>query len=189
MPAGSKPSKPKSGDIAKAAIQILFATGRTFSVEQLRSQIRALYPEALGTITTVSLLGALIEAGEKLTAFGLRLDTSGGSVCLRTTQTDFAMGEFLRRETNQTGIPDLSTGAMEVLACVALKQPVSFAEVEKFFGTDKRAFLTRLKEMELISSVTGPDGRIRFVTTAEFLRRFQAQSLADIQAALQKETQ
>ncbi len=102
---------------------------------------RSQSPREMGAVTTVSLRGAPFEAADKITALGLSLSASGGIFCLRAKQRGEAMGELLRRKTSPAGVPDPISGAVEVLACIPLKQPASLAKMEKCCCTENHMFL------------------------------------------------
>jgi len=49
-----------------------------------------------------------------------------------------------------------------VLACVAFKQPISQAEIERIFDADKRGLIVKLRDLNLVEEFAGSDGRLRF---------------------------
>ena len=70
---------------------------------------------------------------------------------------------------------------MELLSCIAFKQPVSQGEIDKIFGdTDKRHLVSVLRQLELVEEFAGPDGRLRFATTGKFLSRFGLDRIEDL---------
>jgi segregation and condensation protein B len=77
----------------------------------------------------------------------------------------------------------LSTAALETLAIVAYRQPVTKAEIEAVRGVDSTGVLATLHQRSLIE----PTGRLQTVghpiqygTTDEFLRHFGLRSLAEL---------
>jgi segregation and condensation protein B len=77
----------------------------------------------------------------------------------------------------------LSSAALEVLAVIAYRQPVTRAEVEAVRGVDCAGVLATLHGRELIEAV----GRletvghpIQYGTTPSFLRHFGLRSLAEL---------
>jgi chromosome segregation and condensation protein ScpB len=54
----------------------------------------------------------------------------------------------------------MTTATLEVLVCIAFRQPISQAEIDRLFDADKRGGIRRR------------DGRLRFATTEEFLQHF-----------------
>lgn len=198
MPALKSPGKKRASHAnagaaaAKAAVQWLFVSGKSVTLEGLREKLRELFREearseerAVASLSQVELVTALLQANEHLEAVGLQLQIASGVVSLMTDQvrnTRFA--EYLRAQTEQSGIPDLTAGALEVLACIAFKQPVSQGEIDKVFDSDKRGFVARLRELKLVEEFAAPGGRLHFATTGAFLKRFNLESLDQLHGAL-----
>jgi segregation and condensation protein B len=67
-----------------------------------------------------------------------------------------------------------------VLACIAFKQPISQAEIDRLFDVDKRGLVVKLRELKLVQEFPGADGRLHFATTETFLQRFGLASLGDL---------
>jgi segregation and condensation protein B len=77
----------------------------------------------------------------------------------------------------------LSKSALEVLAIIAYRQPVTRSEINQVRGVDSSATLTFLKEEKLIfvSGVRATVGQpVEFKTTSEFLKLFSLGSLHDL---------
>lgn len=77
----------------------------------------------------------------------------------------------------------LSRAALETLAVVAYRQPVTRAEVEAVRGARSDHHLRRLLELHLIREVgrkPGPGSPILYGTTELFLRHFGLRDLADL---------
>ena len=81
-------------------------------------------------------------------------------------------------------ISGLSTATLEVLACIAFKQPISQAEIDRLFDADKRGLVVTLRDLKLVEEFAGNDGRLRFATTKAFLQRFGLTSLSELTATL-----
>ncbi len=80
---------------------------------------------------------------------------------------------------------ELSPAALEVLACIAFKQPISQGEIDQIFGNvDKRHLVSVLREMELVEEFAGADGRLRFASTGRFLERFGVGSVEQLCAQM-----
>ena len=79
----------------------------------------------------------------------------------------------------------MSAAGLEVLACIAFKQPLSLPEINAYFTADRRAVVHRLQHLGLVDCRTsGETGRMVWMTTGEFLRRFNLQSPADLDRLL-----
>jgi chromosome segregation and condensation protein ScpB len=70
-----------------------------------------------------------------------------------------------------------------VLACIAFRQPISQAEIDRLFDADKRGLVVKLRDLKLVEEFAGADGRLRFATTEAFLQRFGLASLQELSAA------
>lgn len=85
----------------------------------------------------------------------------------------------------RTGTTELSPMALEVLAIVAFKQPITRAEIEKLRGVSSERILTSLVQQGLVVDLGRKDspGRpILYGTSAYFLECIGMDSLADLAA-------
>lgn len=85
----------------------------------------------------------------------------------------------------RTGTTELSPMALEVLAIVAFKQPITRAEIEKLRGVSSERILTSLVQQGLVIDLGRKDspGRpILYGTSAYFLECIGMDSLADLAA-------
>lgn len=182
---------PASQVAARSIVQILVATGKHYTVDGLREKLRDCFKDegnyearAVASMTNVELITAILEANEVLSKVGLQVRITAGVVSLSTTKIE---GEKLRAlimaNAPQVESGDLNETALEVLACIAMKQPVCQAEVDRYFDADKRAIVHRLREMELVTEFAGKGGRLEFATTEKFMSRFGLDSLAALQSA------
>lgn len=77
----------------------------------------------------------------------------------------------------------LSTAAVDVLALVAYRQPVTKAEVDTLRGAESAALLRQLVRRGLVHIMPLPGGKARevvYATTAKFLEMFGLASLDDL---------
>lgn len=191
--------------LERAVVQILFVSGREFSIEALREKLRELFvqePDAsvrsTASVGGFELLQALLKANQKLDKLGLRLDIRAGGVRITTAEVHpptlrsyfTALADQIRADAaaaldGQAEDGPLSTVGLEVLACIAFKQPLSLPEINGYFTGDKRAVVFRLQHLGLVDCrKAGETGRIVWTTTAEFLRRFNLASPADLDRLL-----
>ncbi len=193
--------------LERTVVQILFVSGREFSIESLREKLRELFvqePDAtvrsMASVGSFELLQVLLKTTQKLEKLGLRLDLRAGGVrvttaevrppALRTYFTALAEQSRAERAGGTGGHEDdeqgpLSITGLEVLACIAFKQPLSLAELNGYFSSDKRSVVLRLQHLGLVDCrVAGETGRTVWTTTGEFLRRFNLQSPADLERLL-----
>ena len=192
----------ESAFLERAVVQLLFVSGREYALESLRDKLRELFVQeadvtvrAAASVGGFELLQVLLKTSQKLEKVGLRLDIRAGSVRITTAEVrppalrDYfaAVAEQTRHDsTGGAADPDeeqgpLSTTGLEVLACIAFKQPLSLPEINGYFTSDKRAVVMRLQHLGLVDCrKAGETGRTVWMTTAEFLRRFNLQSPADL---------
>jgi len=176
----------------KAVVQLLFATGKTLTVDGLREKLREFFREdvraeirAAAALANVELIAALLECNQHLETVGLQLRIVNGVVSLLTTKVESSrLADYLRSQTGASGNPDLTTAALEVLACIAFKQPVSQAEIDRIFAADKRGLVVKLRDLGLVTDFAGDDGRLRFATTDIFLNRFGMSNLEQLQSVI-----
>jgi len=194
-----KPAKPKRKELtpapqvaARTVIQILMATGKRYTVDGLREKFRELLRtegnseiRAVASMSSVELIAALLDANVGLEKFGIRIGISNGLVSLGTTEVEpMALRSYLASlRPEGAGSGELSLPAMEVLGCIALKQPIAQVEIDRYFNADKRGVVARLREAGLIEEFAGAGGRLMFATTEAFLKRFGLDSLDDLNNA------
>ena len=93
--------------------------------------------------------------------------------------------EYIRKVQEKKTKKSLSQSAMETLAIVAYKQPITRVEVEKIRGVNSDYAINTLSEYGLIEDIGRADlpGRpLLYSTTKEFLRTFGYSSLKDLPA-------
>ena len=191
--------------LERAVVQLLFVSGREFSIDSLREKLRELLVQepdatvrAAASVGSFELLQVLLKTTSKLEKLGLRLDMRAGGVRITTAEVrPPALRDYFTALAEQTRVDHahgvdgqeeegpLSTNGLEVLACIAFKQPLSLPEINGYFSTDKRAVVYRLQHLGLVDCRKANEtGRTVWMTTAEFLRRFSLQSPADLERLL-----
>ena len=184
-----RPKGERVGELAaKAVVQLLFATGKSFTVDGLREKLREFFrqevrPElrAVAALNNVELISALISFNCQLAPVGLQLRILNGVVSLLTTRVENkALAAYVSEQSGASANLQMTTATLEVLACIAFKQPISQAEIDLLFDADKRGLVVKLRDLKLVAEFAGADGRLRFATTAEFLQRFGLASLQEL---------
>ena len=131
----------------------------------------------------MELITALLSCNQQLAPIGLQLRIVNGVVSLLTTQVvNKALDQYLSEQTGASGNLQMTTATLEVLACIAFRQPISQAEIDRLFDADKRGLVVKLRDLKLVEEFTGGDGRLRFTTTEAFLHRFGLASLQELTA-------
>jgi chromosome segregation and condensation protein ScpB len=184
-----RPKGERVGEIAaKAVVQLLFATGKSFTVDGLREKLREFFRQevraelrAVAALNNVELISALISFNCQLAPVGLQVRILNGVVSLLTARIESkALAAYLSEQSGASGTLQMTTATLEVLACIAFKQPISQAEIDLLFDADKRGLVVKLRDLKLVEEFAGADGRLRFATTAEFLQRFRLASLQEL---------
>ena len=114
------------GEIAaKAVVQLLFSTGKSFTVDGLREKLREFFREevraelrAVAALSNVELITTLLSCNRQLALVGLQLRITNGVVSLLTTEVNKALAHYLSEQNSGNGSSGLTTSALEVLACI-----------------------------------------------------------------------
>ena len=94
--------------------------------------------------------------------------------------TDQQLAPWVKRALNPPKPDSVSTAALETLAIIAYRQPITKAEIEAIRGVDATAALDTLTERRFVRIAGRKDSPGRpflYGTTAEFLRHFGLKSL------------
>ena len=92
---------------------------------------------------------------------------------------------FIRRMNRTKGLQRITRAALETLAIIAYKQPLTKGEIEQIRGVNSDAVVNSLLERKLIRTVGRKDvvGRpLLYGTTAEFLEAFGLKDLSEMPA-------
>ena len=160
-------------DDAAACEAVLFATARPLSLEDLA---RALGTEPERVRQALEELRRLLDE----TGRGIQLVEVAEGFQLVTRARFFGA---LRRVVGAVRRPSLSAAAMETLAIVAYRQPVSRAEIEELRGVNSEAAIGTLLERGLIEvahRAPTPGRPVYYRTTRRFLELFGLRSLDEL---------
>ena len=177
----------------RAVVQILFATGKPYTLETLREKLREFFVEegdyekrAVASMSAVQLITAILETGPQLEVLGLQIRLINGvAQIFTTTIQNEKLSVFIaeRAPMGAAGVGEVTPAALEVLACIAFKQPISQGEIDQIFGNvDKRHLVSVLRQMGMVEEFAGADGRLRFATTGKFLTKVEIGSLEEFRA-------
>jgi segregation and condensation protein B len=170
-PAGE--DSPSIHHIAAAIESLLFVSGRPLTYNELR---KLLDIDESRLTDGLRVLADTLESQER----GIRLQQLGEQVQLVTAP------ENARYIAALLGLPmtaRLTTAAMETLAVIAYRQPVTRAQIESVRGVNSDRALTSLLQYGLVAEI----GRAQtvgrpalFATTGEFLQQFGLTSLEQL---------
>ena len=171
---GDSPSNLKSAYIEA----VLFSVAKPMALEGL-ADIFEVSQETMAQ--AVEAYGKELEASDR----GLRIRKTGAGIELVTAPDCGTYLQKVRRKEDK-----LSKAALETLAVVAFKQPVTKSEVEELRGVNCEKVLKQLLSRSLITELGHKDtvGRpTLYGTTDEFLRSVGIDSIDDLQASLDVE--
>lgn len=158
----------------EAAIEaILFASGEPVPADRLAQALE------LDRATVVKIASVLIEEGEAAGG-GLRIVRMDDAYQM-TTRPEFA--PYVRRALDIRRDAPLTPAALEALAVVAYRQPVTRAYVEQVRGVDCSGVLASLTAKGLVEEqgrLDVPGRPILYGTSLNFLRCFGLGSLKDL---------
>ncbi len=112
--------------------------------------------------------------------FALAAVAGGYQLLTREAHADAVTALLQRRR------PPLTRAAMETLAVIVFRQPVTRAEVDDLRGVRSEGALLTLVERGLVAEVgrdPGPGRPMRYGTTRRFLEYFGLRDLTDLEAA------
>lgn len=152
---------------------VLFAAGEPVSQDKLAEIFNI-------TLTEVDLVATRLEEKLRLMLSGIELVRTDKSyqLCTKASTADFVT-KYLEIKR----MAPLSKPALEVLAVVAYRQPVTKGYVEQIRGVDCSGIMNTLVEKCLVEEkgrLDAPGRPILYGTTLEFLKRFGLNSLSDL---------
>lgn len=151
---------------------ILFAASEPISIEQFQDAL----PE-VGKRAIRKALTALQDDYEEIDrSFHLVEIANGYQVCTRPEYSEWIQ-KFYTQQVRVT----LSPSALETLAIVAYKQPITRADVAAIRGVNSDSVLNSLVEKRLVRITGRKEGRaLLFSTTDEFLQQFGLKDASDL---------
>lgn len=153
---------------------VLFAAPHPLSVDELTNFLKATPEDVEEWLQSLQQILATDQDS------GLCLDRVAGGYRLGTKPE---CGEYVENVTAVVKPGSLSPAALETLAIIAYKQPITRAEMESIRGVRVESALTSLLERDLITEVGRKDapGRpVLFGTTDTFLAHFGLHDLNDL---------
>ncbi len=160
-------------DIVSAIEAILFAAGEAVGIERLCKALEADDEEIKSALTSLS----------------SRLDKTNSSIMLTFAEgkaqlcTRNKYADYVRSALEVRRAPTLSTSALETLAVVAYRQPVTKSYIEQVRGVDSSYTVASLAEKGLIEEcgrLEVPGRPILYKTTRHFMHVFGLSSLDDL---------
>lgn len=160
---------------AKQIIEaLLFASSKPMNVGELRKVLRGLTPKQIETYVT-----EIKETYDREKRSFQIVEIAGGYEIL--TRKEFA--PWILKVELQKKARQATQSALETLAILAYKQPITRAEIEDLRGVDVSGVVTTLMERALIKIVGRkevPGRPFLYGTTDKFLEHFGLKSLQDL---------
>ncbi len=157
---------------AKRIIEaILFVSSQPVSLKRIADALPELEPVKLRALIQ-TLNGEYAAAGR---AFGIQ-EVAGGYQLV----TDQQLAPWITRALQQPKPDAVSKAALETLAIIAYRQPLTKADIEAIRGVDVTASLDTLVErrfVRLAGRKESPGRPFLYATTVEFLRHFGLKSI------------
>jgi len=168
-----RPREKRPEKIQPALEALLFSSARPVSEKDLADVLEATREAVAAALAAIG--SAAEQAGR-----GIRLEKAAGGWRL-TTRPEF--DALLRKYHEVTERSRLSLAALETLAIIAYRQPITIPEIQEVRGVNSAAVIKTLFEKRLITTsgrkpVVGTPFLYR--TTSEFLIRFGLNTLDDL---------
>ncbi len=154
---------------------LLFITDKPLSVKKI---VELIEDHEVTEEVVQQLIDELATDYLKISALEIRHVAEGYQIA---TKPEYS--EYVRRLYRERTALRLSPAALETLAIIAYRQPVTKAEIEETRGVDCSGVLETLLEKKLIKIVSRKEviGRpLLYGTTQEFLKYFGLTSLSDL---------
>lgn len=163
-----------SGGVKSVIEALLFATDKPLTIEQAKSVLDNLEPSEIRVL--IEELKSEYEQEER----GIRItEVAGGFQMIATPD----LAQFLKKLFKVRHIERLSKPALETLAIIAYKQPVTKLEIESLRNVNVDGVISNLLDKNLIR-VSGrkkaPGRPYVFSTTRQFLEYFGLKSLEEL---------
>ena len=193
MPKPKEPKIPLPSSLQEIVGSLLFASQTPLTITDLRQCIRGVEPEegenaeVMGvyqSCTTREVEQAVhgLEKELERSGCGFRLVCAGGAYRLQTAPT---CGRYVRALLKLDRPNRLSRAALETLAIIAYRQPITKSEVEQIRGVAVDSIVKTLVDLQLVRLVGRselPGHPFLYGTTPLFLEHFGLASLSELNA-------
>ena len=163
----------KNNEIEAAIEGILFTAGEPVLIDKLSDVLEISFDEVMKHIENLREQYKMAERGIGIVVLGDKAQMCSNS----------KYSEFIRAVLNKKRSPSLSKAALEILAVVAYRQPVTRVYVEHIRGVECSNTLAMLEERGLICEagrLEVPGRPILYKTTDAFLRLFGISDIKEL---------
>lgn len=158
---------------------LIFAAEQPVKLIEIIECLEATFEVAIAEEEILEAIGKIQERYESDEySFGLNL-INGGYCFLTKGAFHNVIGQYLKQHTRKM----LSKSALETLAIIAYKQPVSKAEIESIRGVNCDYTIQKLLDKELVSiqgRSDGPGRPLLYGTSERFMDYFGLKDMADL---------
>ncbi len=158
-----------------AAVEaLLFSAPEPLSIEELADTVDVTVKEIR------ELIRVLEREYNQKRSHGIQLRQYNGNYIFVTKEH---LAPYIKKFHETVNTAKLSGAALETLAIVAYKQPVTRGEIEEIRGVNAERTLKTLEKYNLIAEAgrqDSPGNPILYITTEEFLRQFNLQNLDEL---------
>ena len=158
---------------------LIFAANPSISFDELKNAVEA----SLNTLITDEALAVMSETLKEKYAteeYAMEIvEVSGGFRFMTKGAYHHTIGTYLKQNTHKK----LSKSALETLAIVAYKQPVTKTEIESIRGVNSDYTIQRLLEKDLVEIAgrsSGPGKPLLYTTSQKFIDYFGLKSMDDM---------
>jgi len=163
-------------EIKKVLEALLFVSERPLTLRELKNLVKEDYPDTGNIESILNELKAEYEASDK--PYIIKFVADGWTF---STKPEYSV--WIKKLLKDKAVIKLSPPALETLAMVAYKQPVTRAEIDELRGVESSGVIDTLLEKKLIK-ITGRKetlGRpLLYGTTQEFLKHFGLAHLSEL---------
>jgi segregation and condensation protein B len=166
---------------------LIFASQQALSVKEISDAIKGTFEYKI-SIEDLDNYINLITAKYEQEAFAIQLmPIAGGFVFMSKPQYHKIIGDYLRQNERKK----LSKAALETLAIIAYKQPITKSEMEAIRGVGCDYTVQKLLEKELVEISgrhEGPGRPLLYGTTVKFLNHFGIKDTTELPKLKEFET-
>ncbi|MDR1695065.1 MAG: SMC-Scp complex subunit ScpB [Endomicrobium sp.] len=155
---------------------LLFVSERPLSLKELKDIVKEDYPDGANLENILNELKTEYENMNK--PYEIKFVAEGWTFA---TKTNFS--PWIKKLLKEKNVLKLSPSALETLAMIAYKQPVTRAEIDEIRGVESSGVIDTLLERKLIKIVGRKEtlGRpLLYGTTQEFLKHFGLAHLSEL---------
>ncbi len=153
---------------------LLFASGKPLTIPEMRRVMKSLTPREIENIVT-ELSAEYVRDGRSFEVVGV---ANGYEIATKREYAPWIFKVELQKKAKQ-----VTQSALETLAILAYKQPITRAEIEELRGVDASGVIATLSErgfIKIVGKKEVPGRPFMYGTTEKFLEHFGLKSLEEM---------